>query len=84
VFHVFAALAEFERDLVRERTAAGLTAARARGRHGGRPSVMTGRRLQVAREMDASGQYTVAAIAKTLAVSRASIYRHLGNSGNQP
>jgi DNA invertase Pin-like site-specific DNA recombinase len=41
VFHVFAALAEFERDLIRERTAAGLAAARARGRHGGRPSVMT-------------------------------------------
>jgi hypothetical protein len=42
VFHVFAALAEFERDLIRERTAAGLAAARARGRHGGRPPVMTG------------------------------------------
>jgi DNA invertase Pin-like site-specific DNA recombinase len=40
-FHVFAALAEFERDLIRERTSAGLAAARARGRHGGRPSVMT-------------------------------------------
>jgi len=77
VFHVFAALAEFERDLVRERTSAGLAAARARGRHGGRPSVMTPHKLQVAREMHASGQYTVAAIAKTLGVSRASIYRHL-------
>jgi Resolvase, N terminal domain len=42
VFHVFAALAEFERDLIRERTAAGPAAARARGRHGGRPSVLTG------------------------------------------
>jgi DNA invertase Pin-like site-specific DNA recombinase len=41
VLHVFAALAEFERDLIRERTAAGLAAARARGPHGGRPSVMT-------------------------------------------
>jgi DNA invertase Pin-like site-specific DNA recombinase len=77
VFHVFAALAEFERDLIRERTSAGLAAARARGRHGGRPSVMSGHKLQVAREMYASGQYTVAAIAKTLGVSRASIYRHL-------
>ena len=44
VFHVFAALAEFERDLIRERTSAGLAAARARGRHGGRPSVMTAHR----------------------------------------
>jgi DNA invertase Pin-like site-specific DNA recombinase len=77
VFHVFAALAEFERDLVRERTAAGLAAARARGRQGGRPSVLTGQKLRVAREMYASGRYTVAAIARTLGVSRASIYRHL-------
>jgi DNA invertase Pin-like site-specific DNA recombinase len=82
VFHVFAALAEFERDLIRERTAAGLAAARARGRRGGRPSVLSGHRLQVAREMYASGQYTVSAIAKTLGVSRASIYRHLnGDTG---
>ena len=51
VFHVFAALAEFERDLIRERTSAGLAAARARGRHGGRPSVPSGHKLQVAREM---------------------------------
>src|SRR5215207_1851051 len=61
VFHVFAALAEFERDLIRERTAAGLAAARARGRHGGRPSVLTDHKLQVAQEMYASGQYTVSA-----------------------
>jgi DNA invertase Pin-like site-specific DNA recombinase len=82
VFHVFAALAEFERDLVRERTSAGLAAARARGRHGDRPWVMTTHKLQVAQEMFASGQYTVAAIAKTLGVSRASIYRHLGRLGD--
>ena len=55
VFHVFAALAEFERDLIRERTSAGLAAARARGRHGGRPSVMTAHKLQVAQEMYALG-----------------------------
>jgi DNA invertase Pin-like site-specific DNA recombinase len=79
VFHVFAALAEFERDLIRERTAAGLAAARARGRRGGRPSVLTGHKLQVAREMYGSGQYTVAEIARTLGVSRASVYRHLNS-----
>jgi DNA invertase Pin-like site-specific DNA recombinase len=55
VFHVFAALAEFERDLIRERTAAGLAAARTRGRRGGRPSVLTAHKLEVAREMYASG-----------------------------
>jgi DNA invertase Pin-like site-specific DNA recombinase len=82
VFHVFAALAEFERDLIRERTSAGLAAARARGRHGGRPSVLTGHKLRVAQELYRSGEYTVAAIAKTLGVSRASIYRHLTRPGS--
>jgi DNA invertase Pin-like site-specific DNA recombinase len=77
VFHVLAALAEFERDLVRERTSAGLAAAKARGRHGGRPSVLSGHKLQVAEELYRSGEYSVATIAKTLGVSRASIYRHL-------
>ena len=56
VFHVFAALAEFDRDLIRERTTAGLAAVRARGRQGGRPSVMTGHKARVAQEMYASGQ----------------------------
>jgi DNA invertase Pin-like site-specific DNA recombinase len=75
-------VAEFERDLIRERTSAGLAAARARGRltrgrQGGRPPVLTGHKLQVAPQMYGSGQYTVAAIAKILGVSRASIYRHL-------
>jgi hypothetical protein len=51
VFHVFAALAEFERDLIRERTHAGLAAARARGRRGGRPSVMTADKVAAARQM---------------------------------
>jgi DNA invertase Pin-like site-specific DNA recombinase len=83
VFHVFAALAEFERDLVRERTSAGLAAARARGRRGGRPSVMTPHKLRVALELYASGRYTVAAIAKTLGVSRASVYRHLAEAADQ-
>jgi DNA invertase Pin-like site-specific DNA recombinase len=73
VFHIFAALAEFERDLIRERT----TAARARGRTGGRPAMMTQPKIKLARETYASRQYTVAAIASTLGVSRASIYRHL-------
>jgi DNA invertase Pin-like site-specific DNA recombinase len=77
VFHVFAALAGFERDLVRERISAG-AGRRPRPRPPRRPaSVLTRHKLQVAREMYASGQYTVAAIAKTLGVSRASIYRHL-------
>jgi DNA invertase Pin-like site-specific DNA recombinase len=82
VVSALAALAEFERDLIRERTAAGLAATRARGRHGGRPSVLTGHKARVAQEMYRSGQYTVAAIATTLGVSRASIYRHLTRPGS--
>jgi DNA invertase Pin-like site-specific DNA recombinase len=82
VFHVFGALAEFERDLIRERTHAGLQAARARGRHGGRPPVMTPEKLRVAREMYDSREHTVAAIAATLGVSRATIYRSLATTAD--
>jgi DNA invertase Pin-like site-specific DNA recombinase len=77
VFHIFGALAEFERELIRERTNAGLAAARARGRHGGRPTVMPPDKVATARQMYDSKEYTVEAIARVLGVSRASIYRHL-------
>ena len=77
--HVFAALAEFERDLTRERTAAGLAAARARGRVGGRPRVMTPEKIRLARQLYDEGGTTVQQIAETLGVSRRSIYRCLGN-----
>jgi DNA invertase Pin-like site-specific DNA recombinase len=78
VFHVLASLAEFERDLIRERTYAGLTAARARGRNGGRPTVMTAEKTAIARQMYDARSHTVAAIAATVGVSRATIYRALG------
>jgi DNA invertase Pin-like site-specific DNA recombinase len=74
VFHVFAALAEFERDLIRERTRAGLAAARARGRTGGRPTVWTSAKREQARLMLDAGK-DVATISKALGVSRASVYR---------
>jgi DNA invertase Pin-like site-specific DNA recombinase len=77
VFHLFAALAEFERDIIRERTTAGLAAARARGRTGGRPSVMTPEKIAVAQAMYASKEHSLAKIAATLGVSRATLYRHL-------
>ena len=76
-FHVFGAMAEFERDLIRERTVAGLAAARARGRTGGRPTVWTPEKLAAARSMHASGEHDVATIARILGVSRASVYRAL-------
>ena len=77
IFHVFGAPAEFERELIRERTNAGLTAARARGRVGGRPSVMTPEKVKAAQTMYNTGDSTIAAIASVLGVSRATIYRHL-------
>jgi DNA invertase Pin-like site-specific DNA recombinase len=80
VFHVFGALAEFERDLIRERTQAGLAAARARGRQGGRRSVMTPDKVRIARELYDARHLSVARIAETLGVSRATIYRSLGES----
>jgi DNA invertase Pin-like site-specific DNA recombinase len=78
IFHLFGALAEFERDVARERTQAGLAAARTRGRSGGRPRAMTPDKVRLARQLYASREHTVASIASTLGVSRASIYRHLG------
>jgi DNA invertase Pin-like site-specific DNA recombinase len=78
IFHIFGALAEFERDIIRQRTLAGLAAARARGRTGGRPLSMTPTKLAIARQMYDSHQHSLAEIARTLGVSRASIYRHLG------
>ncbi len=81
VFHVFAALAEFERDLISERTHAGLAAARARGRQGGRRTVMTPAKLAVAREMYESRKHTTAAIAVVVGVSRATLYRALAAPG---
>ena len=77
VFHVFAALAEFERDLVRERTLAGLAAARAAGRLGGRPSVLSPAKVRLAGRMRTEGM-TVTAIAAELGVARSTVYRQLG------
>ena len=80
VLHIFGSLAQFERELIIERTQAGLAAARARGRVGGRPSVLTGDKLTAAREMYQSRSYPVASIARAVGVSRATLYRHLGTS----
>ena len=83
VFHVMAALAEFERDLIRERTLAGLEAARSRGKKGGRPKVIdTIRPAQFARakELYASKQYTVAEIMQLTGFkSRATFYKYVVN-----
>ena len=78
-FHLFAAMAQMERDLIRERTNAGLAAARARGRTGGRPTVMPPEKVSTAKQMQAAGT-DVSTIARVLGVSRASVYRALSHS----
>jgi DNA invertase Pin-like site-specific DNA recombinase len=77
VFSIFGALAEFERSLIRERTMAGLAAARSRGRVGGRPPVMTPEKIKVARQLYKDRELTVEGIARTIGVSRKTVYRHL-------
>jgi len=77
VFHIFASLAEFERDLITERTNAGLAAARARGRTGGRPPLLSGDKLATARKLYDQQDLTVAQIGEVLGVSRTTIYRAL-------
>ncbi|OEH62170.1 DNA invertase [Arthrobacter sp. D2] len=76
-FHLLAAIAEFEHDLIVERTQDGLAAARARGRTGGGRVKMTPTKTQQARSMYDQKIYTVREIAETLGVSRGTIYRHL-------
>ncbi len=79
-FTMMAAFAELERDILLERTTAGLAAARAQGRTGGRPTVMDADKLAAARGRRANGE-SPTQIAKALGVSRASIYRHLSSAG---
>jgi DNA invertase Pin-like site-specific DNA recombinase len=77
IFHMFGALAEFERDLIRERTEAGLKAARARGRMGGRPSLLDDRQIKRMLEMYEEQKNTVSEICKIYEISRPSFYNYL-------
>jgi DNA invertase Pin-like site-specific DNA recombinase len=77
IFHIFGALAEFERTVIRERTKAGLSAARARGRVGGRPAKLSVDDLKAAKALLGDPTITVADVAKRLGVSPATLYRHL-------
>ncbi|WP_460744199.1 recombinase family protein [Nesterenkonia halophila] len=79
VFHIAASFAQFERDIISERTKAGLAQAAARGRRPGRPAVMTAEKIEAAESMQASGM-SPAAIAAALGVSRTTIRRTLGKS----
>jgi DNA invertase Pin-like site-specific DNA recombinase len=77
IFHIFSALAEFERDLIGERTKAGLKAARTRGRLGGRPPLLDNRQINRMIEMYDEAKTTVAEICKIYSISRPSFYNYL-------
>ncbi|HMD92202.1 MAG TPA: helix-turn-helix domain-containing protein [Trebonia sp.] len=86
VFHVFAALAEFIRELIAEGTREGLDAARARGQRLGRPPAMTAEQIRQARDMLTLPRNSISSIARLLGVSRSTLYKHLPElaSGHRP
>jgi DNA invertase Pin-like site-specific DNA recombinase len=77
IFHIFGALAEFERELIRERTSAGLEAARKRGRKGGRPAKMDTKKTVMAQKLLSNPDTSIADVSTALGVSRETLYRHL-------
>lgn len=81
MFHIFSALAEFERDLIRERTMAGLMAARARGRLGGRPKIMPMEKIKMAASLMKDPSLSVKDICRNLGISRTTLYRYVGPQG---
>jgi len=83
IFHMFGALAEFERDVIRERTQAGLQAARARGRQGGRPRVLEGKKLALARSMYEDMNQPPKDICETLGISRSTLYRNVSKKSSK-
>lgn len=81
IFHVFGALAEFERELIRERTQAGLRAARARGRKGGRKEKLSPKQVEMAKAMVADPNISINAICETLKISKPTLYRYVPAPG---
>nr|WP_067294068.1 recombinase family protein [Marinobacterium profundum] len=81
VFGIFAALAEFERELISERTVAGLASARARGRKGGRPFKMTAAKLRLAMAAMGQPETKVSDLCEELGVTRQTLYRHVSPKG---
>lgn len=77
IFHIFGALAEFERDIIRERTMAGLKAARARGRIGGRPKALSQEKINLAKTLANDNAHSVSQVCDILGISKATLYRYL-------
>ena len=83
VFHIFGALAEFERNLIRERTYAGLAAARARGRKGGRRKKLSEKQRAVAVDLYRQKKYTIDEICKAIGISRPTLYKYVAAVGGK-
>ncbi len=83
IFHIFGALAEFERDVIKERTQAGLQAARARGRKGGRPRALNPKQAALAQSLYNSREHSIQAICDTLHISRATLYKYVRSKYNE-
>ena len=79
IFHIFGALAEFERNLIRERTIAGLEAARARGRLGGRPRKLDAKKTELAYRLYDEKKHTVTEICQMLGISKPTLYAYLSH-----
>jgi DNA invertase Pin-like site-specific DNA recombinase len=84
IFHLRGALAEFERDLIRERTLAGLAAARARGRVGGRPKRASDGKVALARQLYQDSKHSVADICSLLGISRSTFFRYVKGGRKAP
>lgn len=78
IFHIFGALAEFERNLIRERTQAGLEAARARGRKGRRPRTLDEKKIALATKLYDEKKHTNKEICEILGISKSTLYAYLG------
>lgn len=76
-FHIFSSMAQFERDIIRERTKAGLSAARRRGRVGGRPRALNERQIDLAKKLHADEGNSIEDICKLLNIKRATLYKYL-------
>jgi DNA invertase Pin-like site-specific DNA recombinase len=77
IFHIFGALAEFERNLIRERTQAGLRAARARGRNGGRPKSLDANKRKLAIQLYEEKKHTVKQICQMMGISKPTLYKYI-------
>lgn len=77
VFHIFGALAEFERNIIRERTNAGLAAARARGRKGGRPPALDEKKREVAIKLYSEKEHTIKEICQVMGISKPTLYSYI-------